>query len=209
MPRISAMATSPSPFTQRRVWVPPIPVNSSGSPTVSPSAGTTLGGRTPSSYGAGGQGGGGAVVAVVGGTVVAVVVGVETSTTDVVVSAVSAEQAAMSNTTTMSRERRTRRCYRGPDKTYLVCAIGISACHSAHTVTYTRMDTLARNLSVARGDGTARQKLLGELSEVDLLIIDLCRHRHRSTTSSPSASTPTPPPACSRSSPTATTNYPP
>lgn len=60
----------------------------------------------------------------------------------------------------------------GGGKTYLVCAIGIAACHNGHAVTYTRMDTLARNLSVARSDGIAHQKLLGELSDVDLLIID-------------------------------------
>ena len=34
------------------------------------------------------------------------------------------------------------------------------------------MDTLARKLVIARADGIAHQKLLNELSDVDLLIID-------------------------------------
>ena len=60
----------------------------------------------------------------------------------------------------------------GGGKTYLACAIGIAACHSGHTVAYTRMDELARRLVIARGDGIGHQKLLNELSDVDLLVID-------------------------------------
>jgi DNA replication protein DnaC len=60
----------------------------------------------------------------------------------------------------------------GGGKTYLACAIGIAACQSGHTVSYTRMDDLARRLVIARGDGIAHQKLLNELSDVDLLVID-------------------------------------
>ena len=41
-----------------------------------------------------------------------------------------------------------------------------------HAVTCVRMDTLARKLVIARADGIAHQKLLNELSDVDLLIID-------------------------------------
>jgi DNA replication protein DnaC len=60
----------------------------------------------------------------------------------------------------------------GGGKTYLACAIGITACLSEHTVNYARMDDLARKLIITRSDGIAHQKLLNELSDVDLLIID-------------------------------------
>lgn len=60
----------------------------------------------------------------------------------------------------------------GGGKTYLACAIGISACQNQHEVRYTRMDELARQLVIARGDGIAHQGLLNELSNTDLLIID-------------------------------------
>ena len=60
----------------------------------------------------------------------------------------------------------------GGGKTYLACALGIAACHNGHAVTYARMDDLARRLVIARGDGIAHQKLLNELSQTDLLILD-------------------------------------
>jgi DNA replication protein DnaC len=60
----------------------------------------------------------------------------------------------------------------GGGKTYLASAIGIAACHNEHTVTYTRMDDLARKLVLARSDAIAHQHLLNELSNVDLLVID-------------------------------------
>ncbi|WP_448710833.1 ATP-binding protein [Microbacterium profundi] len=60
----------------------------------------------------------------------------------------------------------------GGGKTYLACALGIAACHNEHTVTYARMDDLARRLVIARGDGIGHQKLLNELSETDVLILD-------------------------------------
>ena len=60
----------------------------------------------------------------------------------------------------------------GGGKTYIACAIGIAACHSEHSVHYTRMDELARNLLIARGDGKAHAALLEKLREADLLIID-------------------------------------
>lgn len=60
----------------------------------------------------------------------------------------------------------------GGGKTYLACAIGIAACHNEHHVTYARMDDLARQLVIARGDGIAHQDLLNHLSGTDLLIID-------------------------------------
>ena len=54
----------------------------------------------------------------------------------------------------------------GGGKTYLACALGIGACQSEHSVLYFRMDDLARRLVIAH------QKLLNELSNIDLLIID-------------------------------------
>lgn len=60
----------------------------------------------------------------------------------------------------------------GGGKTYLACALGIAACHNGHAVTYARMDDLARRLVISRADGIAHQRLLNELSETDLLIID-------------------------------------
>ena len=60
----------------------------------------------------------------------------------------------------------------GGGKTYLACAIGISACHTGHSVTYTRMDDLARRLIIARNDAIAHQQMLNQLSDVDLLILD-------------------------------------
>jgi DNA replication protein DnaC len=60
----------------------------------------------------------------------------------------------------------------GGGKTYLACAIGIAACHNGHAVTYARMDSLARQLVITRADGIAHQKLLNDLSNTDLLIID-------------------------------------
>lgn len=60
----------------------------------------------------------------------------------------------------------------GGGKTYIACAIGIAACHAEQAVHYTRMDELARELVIARGDRIAHQNLLNRLSDVDLLIID-------------------------------------
>lgn len=60
----------------------------------------------------------------------------------------------------------------GGGKTYLACAIGIAACQNENTVTYARMDELARRLVITRADGIAHQKLLNELSNTELLIID-------------------------------------
>ena len=60
----------------------------------------------------------------------------------------------------------------GGGKTYLVCAIGIAACHREHDVAYLRLDDLARRLIIARADGLAHQDLPTRLSDTDLLIID-------------------------------------
>lgn len=60
----------------------------------------------------------------------------------------------------------------GGGKTYLACAIGIAACQNQHEVIYTRMDELARRLVIARSDAIAHQRLLNELSDTGVLIID-------------------------------------
>lgn len=60
----------------------------------------------------------------------------------------------------------------GGGKTYIACAIGIAACQTEHSVTYTRMDDLARRLLIARADTIAHQQLLNDLSNVDVLIVD-------------------------------------
>lgn len=60
----------------------------------------------------------------------------------------------------------------GGGKTYLASALGIAACHNEHTVTYLRMDDLARRLVLARTDAIAHQQMLNQLSNVDLLVID-------------------------------------
>ena len=60
----------------------------------------------------------------------------------------------------------------GGGKTYLACALGIAACQNEFTVRYWRMDILARRLVLARRDGVAHQKLLNEISDVEVLIID-------------------------------------
>ncbi|KAA0969851.1 hypothetical protein FQ154_20580 [Paeniglutamicibacter gangotriensis] len=70
----------------------------------------------------------------------------------------------------------------GGGKTYIACAIGIAACHSAHSLFYTRMDVLARKLLIARGDSKVHDDLLEKLREADLLIIDdLCEASHKSS----------------------------
>lgn len=60
----------------------------------------------------------------------------------------------------------------GGGKTYIACAIGIAACHSEHSVFYTRMDALARKLLIARSDSKVHDELLTKLREADLLILD-------------------------------------
>ena len=60
----------------------------------------------------------------------------------------------------------------GGGKTYLVCALGIAACHNGYSVAYTRMDDLARALVIARGDSIKHQAMLNEYSAVSLLLID-------------------------------------
>lgn len=60
----------------------------------------------------------------------------------------------------------------GGGKTYVVCPIRVAACHTEHTVHFVRMDDLARQLVIARGDAIGHQSMFNKFSRVDLLIID-------------------------------------
>lgn len=60
----------------------------------------------------------------------------------------------------------------GGEKTCFACALAIGACQSKQSVLYFRMDDPARRVIIARGESIGRQKLLNELSNIDLLIID-------------------------------------
>ena len=60
----------------------------------------------------------------------------------------------------------------GSGKTYLTCAVGISACHNGYSVAYWRMDDLARRLAVTRIDTLEHEDMLAGLFGVDVLILD-------------------------------------
>lgn len=59
----------------------------------------------------------------------------------------------------------------GAGKTYLSCALGISACRLFHSVRYIRLPDLLEELSVARGEGVF-QKVMRGYKKIDLLILD-------------------------------------
>lgn len=59
----------------------------------------------------------------------------------------------------------------GIGKTYLVCALATAACHQGFQVRYYRMSRLFQEIMLTKGDGTYG-KLAGELTKVDLLILD-------------------------------------
>ena len=59
----------------------------------------------------------------------------------------------------------------GAGKSYLVCALGHSACLNGYKVSYRRTSRLLMELSVGRGDGRY-EKLLKSFSKTDLLILD-------------------------------------
>lgn len=59
----------------------------------------------------------------------------------------------------------------GAGKTYLGCALGISACRQFHTVKYIRLPDLLDELAVARGEGSFKKVLQG-YTKTDLLILD-------------------------------------
>jgi DNA replication protein DnaC len=59
----------------------------------------------------------------------------------------------------------------GSGKTYLACALGMSASRNFYTVKYIRLPGLLVEISLARGDGTYRE-YMKKLKKVKLLIID-------------------------------------
>jgi DNA replication protein DnaC len=59
----------------------------------------------------------------------------------------------------------------GSGKTYLACALGHNACMNGFNVRYHRLSRLVLALTQSKADGSY-QRLLGQLSKIDLLIID-------------------------------------
>lgn len=59
----------------------------------------------------------------------------------------------------------------GVGKTYLACALGISACREGISAYYMRLPRLMEEFKIARADGSYI-KLLGRLSRIQVLIID-------------------------------------
>ena len=59
----------------------------------------------------------------------------------------------------------------GVGKTYIACALGVSACRAGISTYYSRVPRLLQELKIARADGSY-VKLLQKLSRVNLLIID-------------------------------------
>jgi DNA replication protein DnaC len=59
----------------------------------------------------------------------------------------------------------------GAGKTYLSCALGMSACRNFYTVKYIRLPDLLDELSIARGEGVFK-KVMRDYRKIDLLILD-------------------------------------
>lgn len=59
----------------------------------------------------------------------------------------------------------------GAGKTYIGCALGISACRNFFTTKYIRLPELLTDLAIARGDGTYK-KVVAQYKKVSLLIFD-------------------------------------
>jgi DNA replication protein DnaC len=59
----------------------------------------------------------------------------------------------------------------GAGKTYVGCALGISACRNFFTSKYIRLPELLTDLAIARGDGTYK-KIVTQYKKVKLLILD-------------------------------------
>jgi len=59
----------------------------------------------------------------------------------------------------------------GAGKTYLGCALGMSACRHFFSVKYIRLPDLLDELSVAKGEGIFQKVMLG-YKKIDLLILD-------------------------------------
>jgi len=59
----------------------------------------------------------------------------------------------------------------GAGKTFLGCALGISACRNQFTTKYIRLPELLTDLAIARGDGSYK-KVIAQYKKVSLLIFD-------------------------------------
>ena len=59
----------------------------------------------------------------------------------------------------------------GAGKTYMGCALGISACRNLFTTKYIRLPELLTDLAIAKGDGTYK-KVVAHYQKVSLLIFD-------------------------------------
>lgn len=59
----------------------------------------------------------------------------------------------------------------GTGKTYIACAIGISACRAGISALYFRLPRLLQELAIARADGSYG-KLLSRISKISVLILD-------------------------------------
>jgi len=59
----------------------------------------------------------------------------------------------------------------GTGKTFLACALGMSACRHFNSVKYIRLPDLLDELSVAKGEGIF-QKVIQNYKKIDLLILD-------------------------------------
>ena len=59
----------------------------------------------------------------------------------------------------------------GAGKTYISCALGISACRHFYSVKYIRLPDLLEELSIARGEGIFK-KVMQNYKKIDLLILD-------------------------------------
>jgi DNA replication protein DnaC len=59
----------------------------------------------------------------------------------------------------------------GAGKTYIGCALGISACCNLYTTKYIRLPELLTDLAIARGEGTYK-KIIAQYKKVSLLAFD-------------------------------------
>jgi hypothetical protein len=59
----------------------------------------------------------------------------------------------------------------GVGKSFVACALAQKACRDGYSALYTRAQSLFRDLTIARADGSLRN-LLARLSRIDVLAID-------------------------------------
>jgi len=64
----------------------------------------------------------------------------------------------------------------GTGKTHLLIALGIAAAEAGHRVRYTTTAALVNELAEAAGEHQL-SRLLARYARLDLLCLDLCRHR--------------------------------